>query len=299
MKHSTPVAARRCKLCANIPVALLYTIARGDDAFDLLECAACGFHFIDYLDAPAPSSAPRAPVSDAELAGGLESNQQRLEDNLALLRNHARGRTVLDIGSGGGGFLHRVREEGWHAVGIELDPRYVARGRALGLDISDRPVEHASWDRKTGCFDAVTLWDVIEHLNDPLRVIARAYQLLRPGGVLLMDTPSRDGFLYRLGEVTARLTGGRYTGTMGIQYSPDPFCHKQIFRKVDMRNLLAAPGFGSVDIREKFELSFPAEYYTRHFIRSEPARRVVNPLARLALAALPIRNKMIVVAHKG
>jgi hypothetical protein len=84
--------------------------------------------------------------------------------------------------------------------------------------------------------------------------------------------------------------------TLAVQYAPDPFCHKQIFRKRDMRRLLDR--FSEVTIRERFELSFPTDYYMRHFIRWAPIRRILNPVAKTALRLLPVRNKLVVAAVK-
>ncbi|HEU5088445.1 MAG TPA: class I SAM-dependent methyltransferase, partial [Roseiflexaceae bacterium] len=49
-----------------------------------------------------------------------------------------------------------------------------------------------------GAWDAVTLWNVIEHLPDPLAMLRRARQLLRPGGVLYMAVPLCDSWEARL-----------------------------------------------------------------------------------------------------
>jgi 2-polyprenyl-6-hydroxyphenyl methylase/3-demethylubiquinone-9 3-methyltransferase len=293
-----------CKICASADVSTLYRMHHDyeENPFSLLECRACGFRFIDYLDAAGAGERGDASIDDTaeEVAAGLESSAGRIAANAALLRARLPGgdRAILDVGSGGGGFLLAVRQDYARVMGVELDPRFRAYSRSRGLEIADRPLEDPYWDARRSSYDAVTMWDVIEHVNDPLAVSRRVNALLKPGGVFLIDTPTRDGFFYRFGNLTARLSGGRRPSTMGIQYSSAPFCHKQIFRRRDMKRMLAEAGFSEVRIEQKFELSFPPEYYTRHFIRSRLLRRLVNPFLILGFRLTPIRNKMIVTAVK-
>lgn len=299
MNAAASCAPARCKLCQNADVGLAYRLNSLDGDFDLLECGACGFRFIDHLDDPGDEigTVDLAAVA-ADAASGLESNCARIASNAALLNSNVARGALLDVGCGGGAFLLAVKERFVRAVGIELDPRYVALSRARGLNVVAEPLESAAWDAESGRFDAITMWDVIEHVNDPASTVARALGLLKPGGMLFLDTPSRDGFLYRFGELTARLTRGRHPTTMGLQYSRAPFCHKQIFRRTDMRRMLARAGFGRVTIFERFELSFSTDFYLQSFVRSAWLAKCLSPVAAVGLWLLPISNKLIVTAMK-
>lgn len=283
----------RCKLCDSAEVSPRYRLRADDTPFDLFECAGCGFRFIDHLDADASSTEPvDVAAASADVAAGLESNAERIQQNARLVLARG-GESLLDVGSGAGAFLASVSPRFRRTVGVDPDRAYSAVARSRGLDVQVGRIEDAAFDGQR--FDAVTMWDVIEHVNDPRGTVARALELLNSGGALFLDTPSRDGFLYRFGEFTARITGGRVTSTMGLQYSPAPFCHKQIFRKSDLRRLLAE--FREVTITERFELSFPADFYLRRWLPGVVAR-VAGPIAKLVLRLLPIRNKLIVVAVK-
>jgi 2-polyprenyl-3-methyl-5-hydroxy-6-metoxy-1,4-benzoquinol methylase len=283
-----------CKLCGG-PATRSYRVERAYEAFDLLECDACGFHFIDHLDGPADWQALTVPLTTAEVAGCLECNTRRIEENAALLREHGSGR-VLDVGCGAGGFLARIGSD-HYATGLELDPRYVAVARNRGLNVIDCPLEATEWDGER--FDTITLWDVIEHVNDPLKTARRVRGLLAPGGVLLMDTPNRDGPLYRFGQFTALLTRGRRLTTMSAQYSAFVGCHKQIFRKADMRTMLERAGFTDIQISIRSELSLPVARYLQCLGLSAGAVRLLTPIASAIIRILPVRNKMIVVAKRA
>jgi SAM-dependent methyltransferase len=107
---------------------------------------------------------------------------QRLE---ARIRPPGR---LLDVGTGFGHFLELMRERGWDVAGVESSPvaaRHleargprVHRGRAPQLELPE------------GCFDAVTASSVLEHVSDPLGVLAQARRCLRPGGWIAVRVPN-------------------------------------------------------------------------------------------------------------
>ena len=229
---------------------------------------------------------------------GLESNSERLAACIDLVRLHVPQGPLLDVGAGAGAFLARINELLPGSSGVELTPVLYEICRRAGLQISRDPLESTQWDSRRGAFGAVSMWDVIEHVNDPLALCRRARELLCDGGVLLMDTPTRDGLLYRVGEATAMLSGGRFLTSLGIQYSPKPFSHKQIFRKIDMRRMLDAAGFSSVSIVEKKELSFPVRFYLQSLLKSRALIRLFEGPVEALLRLVRFKNKMIVVAAK-
>jgi len=95
---------------------------------------------------------------------------------------------ILDFGCAGGFFLDEARARGWQIFGVELS-RDMA-GRAAGLLGIPVPTDLAGLGPEQGLFDVVTLWEVIEHLPDPLPELNRLRSLLRPGGMLALSTPN-------------------------------------------------------------------------------------------------------------
>ena len=191
---------------------------------------------------------------------GLESNRERINSCIDLVQSHVPKGPILDVGAGGGLFLARISELFPGSLGIEPMPVLYEICRRAGCREyrANHSLKARNGTAAEGRSGGVSMWDVIEHVNDPLALCKRAWDLLRDGGVLIMDTPMRDGLLYGVGEATAMLSRGRYPTTLGIQYSAQPFAHKQIFRKVDMHRMLSTAGFSSVSITEKKEkLSFP------------------------------------------
>ena len=110
----------------------------------------------------------------------------------AVVRTDAGGPRVLDVGPGRGEWLALLAEAGVPAVGVEDNPTMVTRLQARGLDVVSadgighlRAVPPAS-------LDAVTAFHVVEHLDVEalLALLAAACRALRPGGLLVAETPN-------------------------------------------------------------------------------------------------------------
>jgi 2-polyprenyl-3-methyl-5-hydroxy-6-metoxy-1,4-benzoquinol methylase len=99
---------------------------------------------------------------------------------------------ALDIGSGYGYYRVALGEAGYEHDGLELShfARQVAQ-RTYGLATYDGTLEE-HWRQWESRYDAVTLFDLIEHLADPVRLLRQVAFILRPGGVLGVKTPNLD-----------------------------------------------------------------------------------------------------------
>ena len=112
-----------------------------------------------------------------------------------------RGR-VLDVGCATGDFLVMARARGWTVFGA--DPS-AARSQleARGIPLVGTTVRNADVAERS--LDAITFWDVLEHVTDPVADLVHARRLLRPGGVLALTVPDSA-------NVVARVSGRRWFG---------------------------------------------------------------------------------------
>jgi 2-polyprenyl-3-methyl-5-hydroxy-6-metoxy-1,4-benzoquinol methylase len=115
--------------------------------------------------------------------------QERVGLMAACLPKDRRPR-YLDVGCSTGFVVEAAAGKGWEAVGIDLNPSAIEFGRSRGLDLRAVSLEEAGF--APGSFDAVSLFDVIEHLFDPLRTLRAAIDLLAPGGILFLYVPNYD-----------------------------------------------------------------------------------------------------------
>jgi 2-polyprenyl-3-methyl-5-hydroxy-6-metoxy-1,4-benzoquinol methylase len=107
-------------------------------------------------------------------------------------RTGLKGGRVLDIGSGYGFFRVALRDAGYEHDGLEISEfaRAVASD-SYGLDTYGGALEQ-HWQQWESRFDAVSLFDLIEHLDDPVRFLEQVAHVLRAGGVLGVKTPNID-----------------------------------------------------------------------------------------------------------
>lgn len=110
-----------------------------------------------------------------------------------------RGRKVLDVGSGYGGMLICMAEQGADVTGVEIDPERLEMGRRRLADLSMN-VPYTLGDicdqatcAALGTFDLVVCQDVLEHVLEPARVIGSLCALLRPGGMIYVQIPNKYG----------------------------------------------------------------------------------------------------------
>ncbi len=269
--------------------------------------SADGFHFIDYLDPVAEIS----PMIDASQLTEKESAyiETQLQANLKKFKNQAKvvakhlslqNAKVLDIGCGGGLFLSLLKQAGAEVIGIELSDSRAQYARTKhGLEINKHPIENEFWQKGyANYFDAVTLWDVIEHVNYPFEALQSAANVLKQGGFLLIDTPCRDSFYHQFGAFTYEITGGKLPTFLNAMYSSHRFGHKQIFSTIEMKNLFESVGPEVLDLHKFHELSFPYEFYLKKLFKSEAIVRLLLPVVRVFFKIFKIQNKMLVVGRK-
>jgi ubiquinone/menaquinone biosynthesis C-methylase UbiE len=108
------------------------------------------------------------------------------------------GQRVLDLGSGMGGGLVALRRAGLDVVGLDYNPAYCRiaqlRGQRYGLRLPLAVGAGEALPFAEGSFDAVICLDVLEHVQQPERVLAEMHRVLRPGGVVLTTVPNRFAF---------------------------------------------------------------------------------------------------------
>ncbi len=228
-------------------------------------CPACGGQLVAWRTAPGGDpglaagryglwrcetcgSAVTAGQAPAELhdTGAYRAGEPRLYRVVApLLRSFDRQRLamlraaapppgrLLDAGAGRGRFVAAALASGYDASGIEPSARGAGAAAALGLPVRRTGIESA--DVPASSVDVVTLWHVLEHLDDPAGALAEIGRWLRPSGILLVGVPN-------LSSWQARAGGDRW-------YHLDPPRHRVHFTEAGIGKLLRAQGFSVLSTR--------------------------------------------------
>ena len=111
---------------------------------------------------------------------------------LRRLERYGSGGRLLEVGCGAGDFLYAAKRAGWDVKAVEYsDVLAEALRSELGFDVRAGDLVPGLWEPHS--FDAVVMWSVLEHLQNPLQALATASSYLKPGGVLFIQIPTLYG----------------------------------------------------------------------------------------------------------
>ncbi len=245
----------RCNLCGADDTETVYEAQRRDDAVrdlvrtfrasgdellddQLVRCRHCGLQYVSprpmasaivhaYSEGDDHAYVSQVPARERTFAGAVAHIEELLP---------GRGR-LLDVGTAAGAFLAAAHKRGWQVEGCEPNAWLAAWGsRHYGIPI--RTGELFDQQFAPQSFDVVTLWDVIEHTPDPSRVIRTAGELIRPGGLLVVNYPD-------IGSWIATALGRRWPFLSSV--------HLYYFTRETMKRLLERHGFDVVEMRSHFQ----------------------------------------------
>jgi 2-polyprenyl-3-methyl-5-hydroxy-6-metoxy-1,4-benzoquinol methylase len=150
----------------------------------LFRCEACGFRFYD----PALTGSGKFYE---ELMAGEYYAENRPEFGFTLRFANLRSlKTVLDVGGGEGGFLDLARQNGLQTFGVELNQAAAARAAAKGHRTINKSLHDVNLKELDGGVDLLTLYQVVEHVPDPLRFVRDATRLVRDNGFIAISVPN-------------------------------------------------------------------------------------------------------------
>lgn len=116
----------------------------------------------------------------------------RIVDNISSVLGKQEGKW-LDVGFGNGGLLTTCGEYGFDPVGIDL--RQEAVNQIVKLGIEAHCIDFLDFHQQNS-FSVISMADVLEHMPYPQQVLAHAYRLLIPGGILFISCPNSDSIVW-------------------------------------------------------------------------------------------------------
>lgn len=247
LKAETSMEIAICNLCNDTDTTVLYTIpdfllGRDDVTATLVQCNTCGLIYQN----------PRPPLSEIQAhyppeyepyidhVENAQTNwflRKAIEYGIAkrcrFVTRHKREGALLDVGCATGTFLRGMQTCGaWELYGVEINETAAEMARKrYDFDVFTGTLEQASFP--DGSFDAVTLWDVLEHLHYPLDSLHEIHRILKPGGVVVIRVPNANSW-------DARIFGPYWAGL-------DAPRHLYVFTPTTLTQLLSHSGFDVVD----------------------------------------------------
>lgn len=198
---------------------------------DLRRCRGCGHVFL------VRSARPEAAEYYADYYDGRNSTvdaitQARAREMLRGFERWVRPGRLLDVGCGIGYLMEAGAESGWDPVGVEISDAAVEVARARGCQVHHGDYLDIPFD--AGSFDAITMIEVLEHLDRPAQYLRKAARDLRPGGLLYLTTPNFAGLGRRLSAGAHRIISTE---------------HLNYFSQRTLTRVLDASGFRVVKVR--------------------------------------------------
>ncbi len=252
-----PLEYPACALCGVTDRRQLLVEHFAGYVFGVVECSNCGFVYTcprlplklreqlhtprlrnALVDADILAARHRVP-SDRPTVFDYASQEVHLERyrvGLVLLKRRMPSGRLLDIGCAGGRFVELASEAGYEAIGCDVIESALAYGRRLGLDL--RLGEVSDLDIAPASLDAVTLWNVLEHVPDPRATMAETVSRLRPGGIVLIESPN-----FAVYRIRARLG----LAARPSEYRLDAHEHINHFTPATLSRLLRGVGCNRIE----------------------------------------------------
>jgi 2-polyprenyl-3-methyl-5-hydroxy-6-metoxy-1,4-benzoquinol methylase len=204
------VSVEECPLCKSSRAVVVYWRTVKARAWQLRRCADCGLHF----------TYPRPNLDDIRGFYSQEYHQEltthgasevafgaKFERYVRTIKAHFSGGRVLDIGCSTGLFPRRLRDAGFDAEGLEINPRTADWGsKHFGIRIHTGTIEE--FPEREQVFDLVTMTDALEHTENPLQTLTHVNRMVRPGGGMFITFPDilaiKSRYHYLLWKVWGR-----------------------------------------------------------------------------------------------
>jgi len=192
---------KNCSICASADVVIHL---KKDNVGVIYRCRSCGLFYRD------ASNQPKFEDPTVAIWGKKRYNIQRVEKEELQLNDYRKilpvlsclsseKRTVLEIGCGTGNFLKLLYNDGWDKV-IGLEPSHtyseIACQEVPAATVINTFLKDAKFT--DGFFDAIIMLHVIEHIEDPAAELKVIHRVLKPTGILVIETPRFDTIWFKL-----------------------------------------------------------------------------------------------------
>jgi 2-polyprenyl-3-methyl-5-hydroxy-6-metoxy-1,4-benzoquinol methylase len=174
------------------------------DGFKHLKCLNCGFVYVDpRLNEEATFAFYNSKVNEIYNESKFHDNNDpvKIDDKLNLINynllktyiSNIAGKKVLEIGPGRGAFLKEAKKDGFDIYAVELNKVLIDQLRPICSEVYEKDL--LELDLESNFFDVIYTRDVMEHIPDPVPFLKKINQILKPGGLLLIDTHNIDSLI--------------------------------------------------------------------------------------------------------
>lgn len=202
----------KCRLCASPELKLKYKI----NIYNMYECAKCAYLQIENLPAEEELQTIYGQTYFANTKyRDAQTLSQEYKRRLLLMEYFLKEKAkILDYGCGEGSFASFIKNR-FTMYGTDISKYAIQTAKSNYLNDEDKFKLFSSqyFGHTADFFDGIVMWDVIEHIWEPLQACANLLTLLKTGGFLFLSTPNPDSLFARIcGKYWPFMTPPEHTG---------------------------------------------------------------------------------------
>ena len=282
------ISYKTCKICGG-PIRL--KSRKTVDGLPVAECLDCGLLFVK--DVPEKKLGRETEEFLDEYYTEISTDKSKFDYCLNLVKSHLAhqnrkmaGQRLLDIGCGDGYFIGFCQQLGIESYGYDISPAVANYAQRKGLRV------YSDLDKVTDKFDIITMFDVLEHMENPRVELEYLAKLLKDNGLIFIETPRKclaDSYLSIL-EVLGVARNNRISGE-----------HLQLFTDSSLRKLIDQLPYKIIFMKNKTSLSWGgtegiSQYVNNIGIFTPLNWLVANAVKLLIKTNLFGKNKAIILA---
>jgi 2-polyprenyl-3-methyl-5-hydroxy-6-metoxy-1,4-benzoquinol methylase len=211
-----------CPACYSKRIKDKWPTYRNPGRKTILWCADCGFGWQHPLPIPSEIRDYYNNYTPYNIHGANEKEESSIKRIGRINKLMPKRGRLLDVGSGLGYFLKVAQNDGWEVVGLEPQKSAALHCQnILKINVHNGSVQDLKNESES--FDVVTLWDVWEHVHEPLVFLEQCINLVAPGGLLAMAVPNASGWPARMFK-----DQWRYVMKTHLNYFTLPYTHRII-----------------------------------------------------------------------
>lgn len=240
----------------------------------IVKCKNCGLMYVNPIRPHKEIIEEYATGSDETFISQNDARVDTFKKYLKILDSKfpKKGK-VLDIGTAGGAFLKAVKEDGWDCEGIEPN-RWMAEWamKRYGVKIHIGTLD--DFKGKNEAYDVITLWDVLEHVPNPMNTLEKCNSLLKKEGLLIVNYPD-------IGSIISKIMRSKWVFLLSV--------HLYYFDRKTIREYLKKTKFDVLEIKphfQKLELGYLAQ-------RISPYNKTISKIVTKAVGTAGLSKVQI------
>lgn len=161
------------------------------DKYTLVRCPSCSLVWLSQPPAPSEMQRHYTDAYDRLISAAGQNSPQRWRERAETLVQYKQCGALLDLGCSSGSFLRSLPQKSWELSGIEMSAQSARNAEeSSGAKVFVGQILDASFAPES--FDVITCFDVLEHLYEPRKVMARVGEWLKPEGIFYVLVPNVD-----------------------------------------------------------------------------------------------------------